>query len=77
MRIKHEDVFKYFWKIDQGSEPYAYIKYNAYIPEYKKYYHSPCGEELTNGVTLDFFQDREHCEFPPEVLECQTETIKK
>jgi hypothetical protein len=66
MKIKHEDVFKYFWEVLQSDQPTAYIKYSAYIPQYKKYYHSPCGEESNNGVTLDYFQDKKYYEIPPE-----------
>lgn len=73
MKIKHEDVFKYFWKVIQRVGPpgaeweeLIYVKYSAYLKESKKYYHYPGPDENGNGVTLDFFQDKKYYEFPPE-----------
>lgn len=71
MKIKHEDVFKYFWRVGQkGGLPdfndIAYVKYNAYVPRVKRYYLAPGPDNNSNGVTLDFFQDKEYFLIPPE-----------
>lgn len=70
MKIKHEDVFKYFWKVEQTYAPdvmqIVYLKYSGYVPETKKYYFSTGQDGDINGVQLSFFQDKEYFLMPPE-----------
>lgn len=71
MKIKHEDVFKYFWKLEQDNGitvQKIYVKYTAYLPEIKSYFFA-AGEsdpENGNGAELSFFQDKEYFLIPPE-----------